>query len=142
MHVSFIPYGERGCVERVLREMEGQKHILPMTKGKKHGTMSIGGQIRELPFGIKEYVFPKESLDRVLRTLGKNPDEYGINLKRPIMSVLRKLLRLKKCPKYEEKGTVYLWNKIFVNFTVLGIREDGDIVGNFIDDMGWTHEAL
>lgn len=142
MHVSFVPYGERGCVERVLREMEAQKHILPMTKGKKNGTISIGGQIRLLPFGIIEYVFPKESLDMVLRTLGNNVGEYGINFKRPIMALLRKGLKLKKVPKYEKEGKVYLWNKAFVNFTILGIREDGEIIGDYPDDKGWTHEAL
>jgi len=25
---------------------------------------------------------------------------------------------------------------------MLGIREDGEIVGEYIDDKGWTHEAL
>jgi len=35
MHVSFIPYGERGCVEKMLRDMESQKHLMPMTKGKE-----------------------------------------------------------------------------------------------------------
>ena len=35
MHVDFIPYGERSLVEKLLREMEAQKHLLPMTKGKK-----------------------------------------------------------------------------------------------------------
>ena len=142
MHVSFIPYGERGCVERVLRDMESQKHLMPMTKGKKHRGAWIPGQIRDLPFGIKEYVCPKESLDMVLRTLSANPDEYGRSFKRSIMTVLRKLLKLKKVPNYEEKGKLYLWTKAFVNFTVLGIREDGDIVGDYIDDKGWTHEAL
>lgn len=142
MHISFIPYGERGCVERVLREMEAQKHILPMTKGKKKGTISINGQIRNLPFGVIEYVFPKESLEMVLRTLGDNQSDYGVNFKRPIMGVLRKLLKLKKAPKFEEKGKVYLWNKAFVNFTILGVREDREIVGEYPDDKGWTHEAL
>ena len=143
MHVSFIPYGERGCVERLLREMEAQKHILPMTKGKKKGTMRIGGQIRELPFGLKEYVFPKESLDIVLRTFNASAQgEYGINFKRMIFPTFRKLLKLKPIPKYEEKGGTYMWNKMFVSTVVLGIREDGEVVGEFPDDKGWTHEAL
>ena len=143
MHVSFIPYGERSCVERLLREMEAQKHTLPMTKGKKNGTLRIGGQIRELPFGLKEYVFPKESLDRILRTFNAaKKGVYGINFKAPIYELLRKGLKLKKVPKYEEKGDVYTWNKMFVSILVLGIREDGEIVCDMADDMGWTHEAL
>ncbi len=143
MHVSFIPYGERSGVEKMLRDMEAQKHLMPMTKGKKKKAAWIPGQIRELPFGIKEYVFPKESLDMVLRTFkAGGSGVYGINFKRMAYSFLRKFLKLKPVPKYEEKGDVYLWSKMFVSIIVLGIREDGEVVGIYIDDKGWKHEAL
>lgn len=144
MHVSFIPYGERGCVERMLRDMEAQKHLMPMTKGKKKRAAWIPGQIRDLPFGVKEYVFAKESLDMVLRTLEACDDhgKYGVGLKKLIYPMLRKLLKLKKIPEYEKKGDIYLWVKAFVSIIVLGIREDGEIVGIYVDDKGWTHEAL
>ena len=144
MHVSFIPYGERSSVERLLREMECQKHLMPMTKGKKKRGVWTPGQIRELPFGVKEYVFCRESLEMVLRTLGKcqDKDYYGVSFKRVIYTTLRKILRLKKIPKIETKGPLYLWNKAFVSIIVLGIREDGDTVEEQKDDKGWTHEAL
>lgn len=144
MHVSFIPYGERSCVERMLRDMEAQKHLMPMVKGKKKRGAWIPGQIRDLPFGVKEYVFAKESLDMVLRTLNACPDEgkYGVGFKKLVHPTLRKLLKLKKIPEYEKKGDIYLWTKSFVSIIVLGIREDGEVVGVYIDDKGWTHEAL
>ena len=144
MHVSFIPYGERSGVERLLRDMEAQKHLMPMVKGKKKRSAWIPGQIRELPLGVKEYVFCKESLDMVLRTLNaaKDSGSYGVNFKGLVLRTFRKFLKLKPIPKYEEKGDVYLWGKIFVSIIVLGIREDGEIVGEYIDDKGWTHEAL
>lgn len=142
MHVSFIPYGERSCVERLLRDMEAQKHLMPMTKGKKTQGTWMPGQIRELPFGVKEYVFPKESLNMVLRTLHANKGKYGINFKNFAYPVLRKFLKLKNVPKYEKEGDIYLWGKRFVSIVVLGIREDGEIVGGEVDDDGWTHEAL
>ena len=143
MHVSFIPYGERSCVERTLRDMEAQKHLMPMTQGKKHKGVWIPGQIRELPLGIKEYVFPKESLDMVLRTLGDGgPGVYGIRFKGLAYPFLRKVLKLKPIPKYEKKGETYLWGKAFVSIIVLGIREDRELVGEHIDDNGWTHEAI
>lgn len=142
MHVSFIPYGERSGVERLLRDMEAQKHLMPMWKGKKKRGAWIDGQIRELPFGIKEYVFPKESLDMVLHTFtAKNTGEYGINFKKLAFPFLRKMLKLKKIPKYEETAQ-YKWNKAFVSIVVLGIRKDGEIIGKYVDDKGWTHEAL
>ncbi len=144
MHVSFIPYGERGCVERMLRDMEAQKFLMPMTKGKKKQASWIPGQIRDLPFSVKEYVFCKEGLDMVLRTLNANKDVggYGVGFKKLVFPVLRKLLKLKPIPKYEKHGDVFLWGKAFVSIIVLGIREDGEIVGEYIDDKGWTHEAL
>ncbi len=144
MHVSFIPYGERACVERMLRDMEAQKHLMPMTKGKKKRAAWIPGQIRDLPFGVKEYVFCKESLDMVLRTLdaAKDSGSYGISFKKLVLPTLRKLLKLKPIPEYEKKGDVFLWGKTFVSIVVIGIREDGEIVGLYVDDKGWTHERL
>lgn len=143
MHVSFISYGERSCVERMLRDMEAQKHLMPMTKGKKKRGAWIPGAIRELPFGVKEYVFAKESLDMVLRTFNAaESGDYGVSFKRFAYPFLRKFLKLKKIPKYEEKGDIYLWGKAWVSIIVLGIREDGEIVGKHVDDKGWTHERL
>ena len=116
---------------------------MPMTKGKKKRGAWIPGQIRDLPFGFKEYVFPKEGLDMVLRTLNAaQVGVYGINLKKIIYSTFRKLLKLKPIPKYEKKGEFFMWGKAFVSIVVLGIREDIDTVGEYIDDKGWTHEAL
>lgn len=144
MHVSFIDYGERDCAERLLRDMEAQQHLMPMTKGNKKRGAWIPGAIRTLPFGVKEYVFAKESLDMVLRTLGANDTkgDYGINFKKLVLPFLRKFLKLKPIPKYEKEGAVYLWRKQFVSIVVLGIREDGEIVGTYVDDKGWKHEAL
>ena len=145
MHVSFILYGDRRCVDTMLRDMEAQKHKMLMWKGKKKKSVWIPGQIRELPFGIKEYVFPKESLDMVLQTFDAiKTDErtgYGIRYKDFAYPMIRKFLRLKKVPKYDNTDT-FLWNKSFVSIIVLGIREDGEVVGEYIDDKGWTHEAL
>jgi len=143
MHVSFIPYGERSCVEKMLRDMEAQKHLMPMTKGKKKRGAWIPGAIRDLPFGVKEYVFCKESLDMVLRTLTTAQEgEYGISFKKLVYPLLRKVLKLKPIPEYKKKGDIYLWGKAFVSIIVLGTREDEEVIGHYIDDMGWKHEAL
>ena len=143
MHISFIPYGERACVERMLKDMEAQKFLMPMTKGKQKRGAWIPGQIRDLPLGFKEYVFCKESLDMVLRTLDNSGEgTYGINFKKLAYPFVRKLMKLKPLPKYDKKGTCYLWTKTFVSIIILGIREDGEIIGEYIDDKGWKHEAL
>ena len=146
MHIVFIPYGERSGVNRLLNEMEAQKHQLFMTKGKKKKMTWINGQIRYLPFGVIEYVVPKESLDRVLTTFSATvssgtEDKYGVSFKKLVYPTIRRLLKLKKVPKYETTQQ-YIWTKTFVSIIVLGIREDGEIVGDYVDDKGWTHEAL
>ena len=70
MHFIFIPYGKRDQVELLLREMEAQKHQLRLKKeGKKDKFIWLQGQIRMLPLGIYEYIFPREDLDLVLHTL-------------------------------------------------------------------------
>ena len=150
MHISFIPYGERSGVERLLREMEAQKHPLIMWKGKKrikYQSVMISGQIRDLPFGIKEYIVPKESLDLVLNTFATATNsttdgKYGINFKGMIYPLLRKGLKLKKLPKKYKTDKKYTWTQTFISVIVLGTREDNDIVGTYVDDKGWTHEAL
>ena len=136
-------YGVRSCVENLQRDMEAQKFLMPMVKGKRKRGAWIPGQIRELPFGFKEYVIPKEGLDMTLRTLGDcGGGDYGVNFKKLVYPTLRKILKLKPVPKFEEKGEIYLWNKTGVSIIILGIREDKDTIGDYIDDKGWTHEGL
>ena len=139
MHVSFIPYGKRECVERFLRDMEARKHLLKMTKGDEEKSIWIDGQVRVCPFGIIEYVFPKEDKDAVLSTLNfNNKAPYKLGAK---VVLLRKIFNYKKAPKFSDKFQ-YLWNKQHVSIIPIGIREDKEIVGNCELDDGWTHEAI
>lgn len=141
MHVSFIPYGARWEVENLLREMEAQKHFLPMWKGKKKQTMPISGQIRYVPGGICEYVFPKESKDLVFNTFkgGIGDQPY---LKELHKKIIRKFLKLKPIPKDYSKEKKYLWNLNCMGIIVLGMREDRDITDKAGEMIGWTHEGL
>jgi len=65
-----------------------------------------------------------------------------VKFKKLVYPFLRKFLKLDPIPKYEEKGNKYIWGMTFVSTLVIGIREDTEIVGTFIDDLGWTHEAI
>ena len=139
MHVSFIPYGKRECVERFIRDMEAQKHPFRMYKDDKIKTVFIDGQVRVCPLGVYEYVFPKEDIDIVLATLDfgkKIPYGVGKGIK-----LLRRLLRYKKAPLYSDDKT-YLWNRNHVSILPIGIREDKELTGNLPEDDGWTHEAI
>lgn len=140
MHAIFIPYGKRELVERMLRDMEAQKHLLPMTKGKEKKEIWIDSQVRILPFGVMEYVFPKEDLDVVLNTLKfKNKAPY--NIPGLYLDMTRKILKSKKIPEYKE-DKIYVWRKEHVAIIPIGIREDREIVGSAELDKGWTHEAI
>ena len=140
MHALFIPYGKRSEVELLLRDMEAQKHKLLLTKGKQKKVLWIQGQVRLLPFGIYEYIFPKPDMNVVLTTLGFKKDRYALgNLK---LAFLRKAVGAEKIPKFKE-GTKYLWVIENVNIIPLGVRYDAE---DYIDDegenKGWIHEAI
>jgi hypothetical protein len=135
-----MPYGKRDLVEKLLRDMEAQKHLLKMTKGKETKEVWLESQIRVLPFGIYEYIFPKEDLDIVLHSLIEYENRYKIPAF--VLMMIRKVLHLDKIPEYK-KDKKYLWRRENVNIIPLGIREDGEITeqkGQMFE--GFTHEAM
>jgi len=135
-----MPYGRRGEVEVMFREMEAQKHHFLLTKGKVKKQIWINGGIRLLPFGIIEYVFPRESLDIVLNTLMPDTvNRYPVGWIRT--KILQGILKTKPLPKFsrEEK---FLWIHHHVNVIPIGIREDPDLVEPIGEYKGWTHEAI
>ena len=102
MHFVFIPYGMRSEVELFVRDMEAQKHKLFMTKGKKKQFTWIQGQVRLLPFGIMEYVCPKDDADTVLNTLQFAENRYDVGAFK--LGIMRKMIKVEKIPKYEKKN--------------------------------------
>lgn len=139
MHFVFIPYGKRSEVELLLRDMEAQKHRLKLWKGDKKKEILIQSQIRMLPFGIWEYVFPKEDRDAVLHTLNAKINYYELSSIK--MTFLRKMIKCKQVIDYDE-GNYYPWIKDNVSIIALGIREDGEITDLEGLHKGWTHEAI
>lgn len=128
-----MPYGKRSEVELLLRDMEAQKHYLINSDGTGQW---IQGQVRVLPFGVYEYVFPKEDIDAVLHTLDFECNKYSLG--KYVLMLLRKSINAKKIPEYK-KDKYYLWIKDNVNIIPLGIRYDADILDPLINK---THEAI
>lgn len=133
MHAIFMPYGKRSEVELLLRDMEAQKHFLKNTDGSGQW---IQGQVRFLPFGVYEYIFPKEDMDCVLHTLDFDYDRYILG--KFILTFVRKFVRADKTPKYQ-KDKQYLWIKDHVNIIPLGVRYDEDVFDSILKK---THEAI
>ena len=143
MHAVFIPYGIKQSMDHLFMDMQAQKFLMPMYKGKEKGQIYVQGSLRLLPFGVYEYVFPKEHKDAVLTTLGfdkKNYPQYKYKTL-PIVSILRKILSCKKIPKFNTDNK-YLWVREHVSLIPVGIREDGEILEQKGEYAGFTHEAL
>lgn len=155
MHVIFIPYGKQSEVELLLSEMNAEKFKLKMWKDNANGSREvkevwINGAVRLLPFGVVEYVFPREYLDHVLTALGmfndkedlsKMSENYQSVKHNLILAFIRRFLKAEKVPEYD-KSAQCIWNKQHVNIIPIGIRRDGDLVGYLELDNGWTHEAI
>lgn len=151
MHISFIPYGKRDLVERLLRDMEAQKTRLPMTKDGQTKYLWIQAQVRQLPFGIYEYICAREDRDIVLATFSVEtrhhndyipPEVSYLGMKINVMKILRMMTHSQPPPKDYDKKQKFLWIMENVDITLIGIKEDTDIVGSAELDNGWTHEAI
>ena len=145
MHFAFIPYGKRAEVELLLRDMEAQKFLMPMTQDGKEQKVWIQGVVRICPLGIYDYVFPKENLDMVLATIcNYYPDGNPIipyNIGWIKLALLRKITQSKPIPKFK-RDKVLLWIKDNVNIIPIGIKEDKEIIAPEGIYAGWRHEAL
>lgn len=140
MHVIFIPYGKRTEVERLIRDMEAQKFILRMKKGEDVQAIYIEGAIRLLPFGIYEYIFPKEDMDCVLTTLGFDNIPYDQGKIKSF--ILREIAQAEKIPKFK-KDKKLLWVRKHVGIMPIGVRYDGEVTEPEGSDFpGYVHEAI
>ena len=93
-----------------------------------------------MPFGICEYVFPKEDKDMVLHSMINEMNRYGVS--KWMLKFISHFLKLKPIPEYSKKNH-YLWIKDNVNIIPLGIREDLELTEpENTPYAGWTHEAL
>ena len=146
MHVVFIPYGIKSAVDILIKEMECQKFHLKLTKeGEPDKSILIQGAVRILPFGVMEYVFPRESLDVVLKTLDcdsvRYPQYQGVKLK-TALGLLRAFLMCKPIPKEFKKDMALPWIRDNVAVIPIGIRDDAQLTEKQGDLVGWTHEAI
>lgn len=140
MHVVFIPYGKRSEVELLLRDMEAQKFPMIIRKGNETKAIYIQGVVRYAPFGIYEYVFPKEMVGSVMRTLATS---YNNKIGKLKELALRFVTGCKEYTDDFKDEKPFLWIRDHVGRIVLGIREDEEITepeGSLY--AGWTHERL
>lgn len=147
MHVIFIPYGIKQEVDHFLMDLQAQKFQIPMTdpQGNKQ-VIWMQGSLRILPFGIYDYVFPKENMDIVLTTLKFNRqkgydgnDRYNLGAFR--FWAIRKFLKVEKIPKFKTDKKL-LWYMDFTEILPIGIKYDADKTETEGKYKGWTFEAI
>jgi hypothetical protein len=156
MHAIFMPYGKKECVDWLIRDMTSQKLPLKIWKKDAEGKIIeedngnfIDCQIRMLPFGLYEFVFPKEFMDAVLTSLWFNkPDSpdlaYNINreisifgMKFKPLDYVKKFLRIEDPPKFDNSKSLLWWNQ-HIGIIPIGIRYDGEVQ----ETNGFWHEAI
>lgn len=133
-------------VEKLFREIEAQKFLLPITSpnGKKTAKLWITGNVRLLPFGIVEIVFPKEYEQKVLSTLDFDTKDVRYSIPKFLLKLVRKFMKCKKAefiklPKKEH----FVWLYENVAMIPIGVRYDRlDFQVEQGEYIGWTHEAL
>lgn len=146
MHAVFIPYGKKEWVDIFLRDIMAQKlPIKATTKDGKEFHTIIECQLRVLPGGMYEFVFPKEYKDLVLTTLDfHKPISYGLDKEIKILGMKFKPLDyVKKFLKLEDPGEFktdnqFPWIKMFVSIIPLGVRYDRELTA----EDGTIHEAI
>lgn len=145
MHAVFIPYGMKKHVDYFLDELTHLKLPLRSYKdGEKDQKTLIECQLRVLPGGFYEFIFPKEYLDQVLTTLrfnGKEIEAYNLDKKIMGFSPFKKVkefLRIEDAPKKFDTSRTLPVVSDFIAIIPIGIRYDGEIE----EADGWKHEAI
>jgi len=145
MHFVFIPYGIKSAVDRLMIDIQAQKHIRRIYKdGKEVSAIWETGALRLLPFGVWEYICPREDADKVMTTLGfDNPHkqvESGFFTK-TALTFIRKALKCDKIPTFDNSKKL-LWITQDVAMIPIGVRYDKDKVYNEGEFKGCSIEML
>ena len=121
---------------------------LPLTmksEGCSDVIQNVSIQVRQLPLGLYELIFPKEHKDIVLATL-KFDKSHAYNLDKRIFGIspinmLRKFLHIQIIPKFDNSKK-FVMPKYDVSVIPIGVKYDGEITEKEGDLAGYTHEAL
>lgn len=160
MHAVFMLYGKYECVEALLRDMRAQKLPLKFWKeGEPDKFIYVECQIRVMPFGFYEFIFPKEYQDAVLTTMGfhlkdqLHPDgntyfPYRLDKEISILGMkfspleyLKKFLKIEDAPEFKAVNKL-VWMDQHIAIVPIGVRYDDIIEEVWGPNAGWKHEAI
>lgn|SRR3990167_3692021 len=160
MHAVFIPYGKWEWVNVFLNDIRAQKLTIrmhrknPETGIEEEQHIHTNVQLRMLPGGLYECVFPREHKNIVLTALNfhradKGHSDFDLEKEFSIMGFkikpidyLRKYLRLEEPGEFDSSKEL-VWDKYFVSVIPIGIREDKeDLMEKMGPFQGWWHEPI
>ena len=136
MNLLFLTRGMKWHRDKMIEELASLK--VPMevkdTKGNK-STQAVNVLLQ--PVELWSLAFPRDQLDNILRTIrpsnaiGIDTDQTGIDGKNTsspklkwLLAMLRKVLKLKKIPKWNTEGKHFGVYKDNVQTIGVGIKED------------------
>ena len=157
-----MPYGRKEWVDVFLNDIRAQKLQIrmhrqnPETQVEEEKFPLTEVQLRLLPFGFYECIFPKEHAPLILTTLnfdkqdkGHSDFNYDFEIQLPFGFKLKPMDYLKKWlglewPETFDNKVMMSWTKFWVSVIPIGIKyEQGEICEpKGSPDEGWWHEGI
>ena len=132
--------GIKPCVDAMVNDLQAQffEWAMKDKKGKSLKSEVVQGALR--PVQLWMYVFPEESLDEVLNTMGiKGQGKNGYKEFNAKATMLRKLMKAEKVPEPNKNVPGRIIRKAGVGIVPIGIRKD-EIIDT--TGKGIYHEGL
>ena len=126
--------GSKPLLDFFETQMQCLRFFHPYKKDGKEMVTPIYGMLE--PMNLYRYVFPKNGLDSVIKTLKFDKDRYPMFDKQAFM--MRKILNADKIPITDPKAEAFHVNFNNIALKCIGIKEDVDIT---LPD-GKTTEAI
>ena len=146
MHAVIIIYGDAFFINEYIQCWRHKYLPLIMkSEGCPDKTINVSVQVRLLPFGLYELVFPKEHAELILTTLNFGK-KTAYNLDKKIFGIsplklLKKFLGIKDTPKYNSDKRIVM-PKYDVSIIPIGVKYDDEMTETTGEFTGYTHEAL
>lgn len=147
MHAVFAVYGMKQEVDFFLDELVHLKLFMEIRRNQEKDKVLVQCQVRFMPGGLIDFVFPKENADAVLTTLrfheeppyniGKELSILGLKKIQPL-KYLREFLNLEEIPEFNKDNLLPILLTKNVALIPIGVRYDKELT----EADGWVHEAM
>ena len=149
MHAIFLLYGKYELVNQLIRDITAQKFPIRFYKeGEPDRIFWIDCQLRLLPFGFYDFIFPKEFMNEVLTTLNFQDKTrvYDLDFDKSYFGfkpfkIIKDFLQVEEIPKFNTNAKMP-WMTKNVTIVSLGVKYDSEIEETQGPEAGFKHERL